>query len=287
MPDIALDWLHSPEGEVEILKFLNEEIIASFWKSLKKGLEIDFLGRKIYIALLNLQVIEEETKVNLMIRWPKENKFFLNLKEPETDANFAIKSEDFQDVLKSWVSGGCFDLAFKRNEISGINKLFENRFYQFFVWSDLINFNTKASFNLKIKICVNSIEVVKVSSGEIKFKHNSNVYIQMNFLGSGDKELPYMLFWSKADGHMNLRTTNDGLKFNLSESKFNFKYKYHSEMTKWRKSKPTGGPALGTILSFVLPELEAMNKSVLDDFSEVFKNQKITYDNRNYFELRD
>jgi hypothetical protein len=287
LPDIALEWLSSDEGHTQILKFINEEIVSAFWSSIKKGLEINFLGRTIFIALLDIKNTKDNSKVNLMIRWPKEDKFFLNLKDPDTKSNFAIKSSDFNDVLKSWVIGGCFNLNFKRSEISGIEKLFENRFYQLFVWNDLMNFNTKANFNLKIRICVNDIEINKTSSNEIKFKHNSNVYMQMNFLGAGNKELPYMFFWSKADGFMNLRTTKEGLKFNLSDSKFNFKYKYHPDMMKWRKSTPSGGPALSTILSFVLPELETTNISVLDDFKEIFINQKINFDSKNYLELND
>ena len=287
LPEIALEWLRSSEGDVEILKFLNEEIIKNFWMDLKKGLEIDFFGRKIYMALLKLTHTEGEFGADIMLRWPAKEKFYLNLQEPITESNLAIKSQDLNYVLKNWVTNGCFDFTFLRSEISGVETLFGNRLYQFFIWPDLRNFNKEASFNLKIKVCFDNFKLNKISSQNVEFLHASQVFIQMNFIGPGSKELPYIFLWSKAAGLINVKTSSDGLNFNLAKSIFDFKFMYHPQMMSWRKSKPSGGPALKTILSFILPELEKLNTPVLANFKELFQSQRISYDQSQSLEFND
>jgi hypothetical protein len=287
LPEIALEWLLSEEGNIEILKFLNEEIIKNFWKDLKKGLEIEFFGRKIYMALLKLTNIEEEFSADIMLRWPAKDKFYLNLQEPISDNTLAIKSQDLNYVLKNWVTNGCFDFTFLRSEISGVETLFGNRLYQFFIWPDLRNFNKEASFNLKVKVCFDSFRINKISVQDVEFLHASQVFIQMNFIGPENKELPYIFLWSKAAGLIKAKTSRDGLSFNLSKSNFDFKFMYHPQMMKWRRSKPSGGPALKTILSFILPELEKLNTPILENFKELFQSQKIIYDQNKNLEFKD
>ena len=109
----------------------------------------------------------------------------------------------------------------------------------------------------------------------------------MNFIGPGYKELPYIFLWSKAAGLINVKTSREGLSFNLSKSNFDFKFMYHPQMMSWRKSKPSGGPALKTILSFILPELEKLNTPVLENFKELFQSQRISYDQSQSLEFND
>jgi hypothetical protein len=176
LPELALEWLNSIDGEKEILKFLNDEIVKNFWVDLKKGLEIEFLGRKIYLALLQINNSNTNFNVNFMVRWPKEDSFYLNMKEPVSLNSLAIKTSDLDLIFKKWITKGCFDLVFFRKDISGIEKLFGNRLYQFFIWGDLANFKKEADFNLKIKICLDDFKLQKV------FPKENHIY---HFIDSG------------------------------------------------------------------------------------------------------
>ncbi len=285
LPEILLKWLITADGEKETLSFLNNEVIEAFWIDLKKGIEVDFFGRPLFFALLNFQQIDDQFKVNLMIRWPKEDKFYLNLADPKAMGQFNIGTKDFDYIVKNWVSTGCFDFKFDRKDISGVDKLFNNRFYQFFVWPDLANFNKDANFNLKLKVCFEKATSSLNRDKSLNSTHESSVYLQMNFIGAKNKELPYIYLWSKAAGNIKLFTNENGLAFSLLNSKFDFKYMNHPKMSEWRKSKPSGGPAIRTIMGFILPELEKLQTTVLPNFKEVFENKKIQINSNNlYFE---
>lgn len=283
LPEILLKWLITDDGEKETLSFLNNEVIDTFWTDLKKGIEVDFFGRPLFFALLNFQQINGDFKVNLMVRWPKEDKFYLNLADPKVMGQFNIGAKDFEYIVKNWMSTGCFSFTFERKDISGVDKLFNNRFYQFFVWPDLANFNKNANFNLKLKVCFENIVSTINADKTLNLAHQSSVFIQMNFIGSQNKELPYIYLWSKAAGNIKLFTNEKGLAFSLINNKFDFKYMNHPKMSEWRKSKPTGGPAIKTIMGFILPELEKLQTTILPNFKEVFENKKIQINSDNLY----
>ncbi len=287
LPEIALKWLATRDGNIETLKFINQEIIDAFWINLKKGIEIDIFGRKIYLALLNFIQDGKDFKVNLMVRWPKNDQFYLNLKDPDSEGSLTMKSMDFDRVLNQWIKGGCFEFTFLRSDMPAVDKLFNNRLYQFFIWNDLTNFSKSANFNLKVKLCLEDIKLESDLYHGLRFKHKSSVIVQMNFLGTENKELPYVFLWSKVEGYIDIVTNENGMALRLQKSTFDFKYSYHPKMSEWRKSKPSGGPAIKTIMGYVLPAIEELKTVMLPNFKEVFENKKVIYNQNSNLYFKD
>jgi hypothetical protein len=284
-PDLILEWIVSKEGVQQSLDFLNKEVLETYWNKIKSGYEIEFLGRKIFFSLLEIKENLRKFDLSLMLRWPDKDSFYLNMKDSKEGENFSISSQDLNIIVKDWINKGCFKFNYKRKDIAGVEKLFGSRLIQAFVWPDLMNFNRNVDFNFNISLCTQDLKFVQ-SNNQLVFQHSSSVFVEMNFKGPNSVNLPYMFFWSKASGQFVLSSGNQGLQLNLKNTKVDFKHQFHPNMMTWRKSKPSKNISLNLLVSYVLPEIEKLNVTILEDFEEVFGKKRVMYDPGSYLIFR-
>ena len=268
-----IKWSYSNKGRKKILEVLNTNVIEFYWGKLREGLEVDIMGRKIWIAISSLS-FSDKVRAEVMIRWPNEN-YSTRAEVPmNSEAIFSMSSEGFNEILENWLSQGCYAFTMERKDIPGIDELFESGIKKFFAWRDLENFVSGVNFKLDIKLCPKVMEIKDISSQGITIHHKSDIQIEMSFLNSKSKAFPYMVAWTEAEGDLNLESGPEGLSVRLSGTEVDFKSKFHPEMNTWRKSKPKSGPNFYFLESHVLDGLEDSRFPILEGYKDIFGNQE-------------
>lgn len=269
--EIANEWLLSQEGLDEILHLVNDEVIADYWQDFKKGLEFNLVGRKIYIALVDLDFYEN-VQAKIQIRWPYKNQILLNTNFSNSSDTLTYSISDLNKILKLWFPQECFQLDFNRKDIPSASALFESRFMQFFAWSDLMNFPKDINFKLYIRLCVNEASVSHALPNGLTINHKSILLAQINLIQNG-RELPYVVAWGQGVGRLSILSQENGIALGLEGTKFEMDSRFHSGMSKWRGNKKPGGkPSMSMIMPRVLDGLQANPISVADEFAPAFRN---------------
>lgn len=273
LSEIAIKWLVSDEGQTQIINLVNREVIQSYWDDFKKGLEFSFLGRKIYISLIDLKV-GSRVQARTQIRWPYKEQILLNTHYPNQENILTYTISDLKKILKLWIPKECFQIAYSRSEIPGANDLFESRFMQFLAWRDLMSFPTDVDFKLHVAICIDNLDINHALTNGVKFNHKAILLVQLNLV-INNKELPYVVAYGSGQGELSVVSTQNGVGLHLEKSKFEMQSRFHSQMKKWRGDKKySGEPSMSMIFPRVVSALEAGPLPVAKELSPLLKNMK-------------
>lgn len=275
LTEIATEWLVSDEGKEKLIELVNNDVISEYWNDFKKGLEFNFVGRKIYIALVELN-IEELLSAKVQIRWPYREQIYLNTRFPDANQIFTYSIDDLKKVLTDWIPKECFQLRFTRAELPAAEDLFNSRFMQFFAWSDLMNFPKDIDFRFYVKLCVSNLNIKHALKNGIKFDHNSIVMAQLNLI-IDNKERPYVVAHGKGSGEMSVVSTDTGMGLQLEKSNFTMEARFHSKMAEWRGNKKySGTPSMSMIFPRVIKGLEEKPIAIAEEFTSLLRDLKFT-----------
>lgn len=275
LAEIATEWLNGDEAKDQILDLVNNEVILDYWNDFKKGLEFDFLGRKIFIAYVSLD-FEKHLKIKVQVRWPFSSQISLNTNFPDSRSVMSYTISDLRKVLELWMPQECFKMEYTRKEIPSANDLFESRFMQFFAWKDLMNFPKDIDFKLHIRLCVNRASINHALPNGVKLNHTSIILAQLNLINNG-QELPYVVAFGQGHGHLSVLSTSQGMALQLENSKFEMNARFHSGMLNWRGAKKySGAPSMSMIFPKVISGLESSPIHIADEFSPITRNLKFS-----------
>jgi len=157
-------------------------------------------------------------------------------------------------------------IAVERNQIPGIDRLFNSRLIQFFAWRDLTNFQKDVNFNLEVFFFNNKLRYLTEQNGQIYFRIKNNHWMDMNFL-SGETKFPYIQMLGETDAQVGLKFEGDEIKLQLLDIGAETGVNFHPKMTDWRQSDPSGLPSMSLILPNVLSGLEGFEYSL--NFKEI------------------
>lgn len=275
LAEIATEWLGSEEARQQILELVNEEVISDYWKEFKKGLEFDFLGRKIYIAYVNLD-FKDQLEIQVQVRWPFSSQISLNTNFPKSGRTLTYSISDLRKVLELWMPQECFKMEYTRAEIPSASDLFNSRLMQFFAWKDLMNFPKNMDFKIYIRLCVNKAIINHALPNGVKLNHSSMLLAQVNLIHEG-KELPYVVAFGKGQGQLSVLSTEHGMALKLDNSKFDMSARFHNSMPSWRGVKKySGAPSMSIIFPKVIDGLEAKPIQIADEFSPITRDLKFS-----------
>jgi hypothetical protein len=208
------------------------------------------------------------------------SKTYTDLNVTDARASGLIFSNSLiKEILAFALRAGLYANDFTSNDIASFKSFMENRFLQFFLWSDLINFNSSTVFDFHLS--TRGTPVVQSMTNlfpGIQWTLSAPVDVVMS-APEGASELPYVEFFSTQPAQVVLTTQANlagSLQVNYSVAKMPMWYGYREEFFKVRR--PTSTIAIDTVSSQVQSGMT--NKSwtyAIPDRASPFPDYKLTF----------
>jgi|GEM_PF-4133641 len=266
---MILEWIKSSDGnEVLFGAVLNygQDFIDSEFERLKNILNLEILDKKIDIVFEAVSFLKDKIEVvGLLTAESEKNDYLLTMRRAdfdkvETSADVILPKEFFTKMFPDFMKEASVNFELTRADVPDVDVLFNNRFLQFFVWGDLLNFKKSSDFAAGIQL--NAQELVLDSMGEnLKYKLKGVHQIDMDFLNSRGTHYPYINFSGKMAADLNLSFTDNGVSIEITNPDLRVRSRWDEQMSTWRKSKAKGKPWM----SVITPRIEkAFDKTKFD-----------------------
>lgn len=253
-----IEWLKSKEGRdllFEQALIYGQQFIDDNWEKIKKeDMSFELLGNKFAVDLSEIVFFKDHIQAKGFLNVVDKNKnYFLKLEEGavsklRTEAGIILPKEFFSKLIPEIIAKSQLAFEMQRAEIPGVDFLFNSRFIQFFVWSDLLNFRKDANFKARISLQKAKLNLVSNLQEGFSYGFAGNHSVDMTFLNRSGYHFPYMMFTGAVRGDLNLKLTNEGFAIKINETDLSAKSSWHSFMKFWRKSKTKGKPWMKMIL---------------------------------------
>ncbi|MGH1468155.1 MAG: hypothetical protein ACRBBP_04640 [Bdellovibrionales bacterium] len=278
--DEIKEWINSAEGKELLFEqaiSYGQEFLNENWERIKENdLKFDLLGTEVSLIVEDIEFFENYLQVKGSVKAENNKKDYKLLLEKGAfesftdEAGILLPKEFFSKLVPDIIKESSLSFQMYRADIPGVDFLFNSRFIQFFVWSDLLNFRKDSNFKTDIAITDTKVHLVKTRGSGFSYNLNGRHDIEMSFLNSRGTEYPYMNFYGGLKGSIDLDLNNEGFSFVVKNPDVSAKRSWSPLMTKWRKSKPMGKPWM----SMIMPRVENAFKGM--EFNYTWKDLGIS-----------
>ncbi len=266
--DEIKNWVKSVDGKKILFEealsygqtFLNEN-----WEKIKnEELEFDLLGTIVKFEVEDINFYETYLQLKGSVNAENNEKDYKLLLEDGALESFKDKAgvllpkNFFSKLVPDVIKESSLSFEMYRADIPGVDFLFNSRFIQFFVWSDLLNFRKNSNFKTDIAISKANVGLSRTRRNGFSYNLNGRHDIVMSFLNSNGAEFPYMNFYGGLKGSIDLDLTDEGFSLVVNNPDVSAKRSWHPLMKSWRKSKPMGKPWM----SMIVPRVEKAFKGM-------------------------
>ena len=255
------EWLDSDGGQ----SFVEEKTFATLSGYVTKLMDTQlssfvFLNNESSIDLTSLDFVDKIWRIGTSLKVKNEKTSDIKYAQaPRADASNKNKIEfpksAFSHFIPDLFESVNLPINVKRSQIPGVEKLFNNRLIQFFVWSDLSNFKRDVNFGLDIFFLNNKLSYLGQKNGQIYYRIENNHWMDMNFLGE-EQKFPYVQLLGDTEAQVGLKFEEGLIKMQLSDIKADTNVNWHPQMMNWRKSETKSKPNLSVVIPSVLGGLE-------------------------------
>ncbi len=268
-----IKWINSSEGQDLLFKqsvSFGQKVADKSWDKIKKeALSFELLNRNVEVELKEIKFLKAHIEAKGILKILDEKKDYLlkleesDIKNIRTEAGAVLPKGFFSKLVPEVISGARLSFLIERDEIPGVDFLFNSRLVQFFVWSDLLNFKKNTNFKARISLKDADLSLSKKATNGFSYDFSGGHSVDMTFLNSNRYEFPYMVFKGQIKGAFDLSLTDEGFSIKVNNPSLGAKSGWHSFMKFWRKSKTKGKPWMGVII----PRVEKAFKGKSFDYS--------------------
>ncbi|MBY0384501.1 hypothetical protein K2X05_05015, partial [bacterium] len=144
-----------------------------------------------------------------------------------SQSGLIVSQKYLQNLISYLHEDGFFYKEYLAQQIPGLGRLFKNRFFQFFLWPDLMNFKKNAAFSFEILAKAKpKVKLNKVHQGSAWFDLKADLAVKTRTPKEyGAKE--YGNFLSPLNSQVWMRVYNENLGLGFYKPKLNVKFSWN------------------------------------------------------------
>lgn len=250
--DKILDWIKSAEGKNMLFEqalTYGQEFVDQNWKEIKKEeLSFELFDRTLSLDLMSIDFFKGHLEAKGELRVLDDQKDYkITLKDQDFErageiSTIILPKELFSKMVPDLMKSTPFSFNLKRSEIPGVDMLFNSRFIQFFVWSDLLNFKKSVDFNAGISLFTKKAQLKNSRRTGFSYYVKGSHKVDMDLLNSNGHPFPYLDFSGSVKTNVDLDLNDEGVSFKINKPSLSAGRSWDAKMFDWRKSRPGGKP---------------------------------------------
>lgn len=144
-----------------------------------------------------------------------------------SQSGLIISQKYLQNLVSYLHDDGFFYKKYLAQQVPGLGSLFKSRFFQFFLWPDLMNFKRNAAFSFEILArALPKVKLNKVHQGSAWFDLNADLAVETRTPKEyGERE--YGKFLSPLNSKVWMRVYNENLGLGFYKPKLNVKFSWN------------------------------------------------------------